>query len=365
MHTMIDRLRAFNMWRDDFLIEASTLLLIIGFIMGTVDIFVTGSVATQQWFKVSWAIVQALAIDGLFFAVWGKVARAEWTRASMKQTIPLAFVGIILAVVAALVNDILTYQQINGIVNSIDAMKQLGISVTAFTHVRAVLVVAVGVLVQLFCRSHGTVEREIAAPSIAIAAQETEIAEEIPNSLAVNFSRMLTEGYVYQLVDPRTNLPFYVGQTTGKLASRLLEHIKDSCNSAKKQVIEELQNEGLLPGIEVLETIPISETWRQQLNEQETYWIEKLRSIGTQLTNVAPPLAKRDDRCGGFLTQKLQDEKRLQILRESSKPSDREILQFLADHPSMKQKEIAAQLQISESRISRLKKPKGGEEIAS
>lgn len=148
-----NKLRAFNAWRDDFLIEASTLLLIAGFVMGTVDIFVGGGIATQEWFKVSWAIVQALAIDGLFFAVWGRVARATWTRDQMGKNAALVGVGLVLALVAALVNDILTYQQINGIADSIDAIRKLGIDVTAFTHIRAVLVVGVGVLVQLFCRS--------------------------------------------------------------------------------------------------------------------------------------------------------------------------------------------------------------------
>lgn len=156
-HFGIAELKALNEWRDEILIEASTFLLIAGFIMGTVDIFVGGGIATTLWFKVLWAIIQALAIDGLFFAVWGKVAKAQWTRANLQRNIPLVAVGLVLALVAALVNDILTYQQINGIANSIDAIKQLGIDAQTFTHTRAILVVGVGVLVQIFCRADGTV----------------------------------------------------------------------------------------------------------------------------------------------------------------------------------------------------------------
>jgi hypothetical protein len=152
----IAQLKAFNAWRDDFLIEASTLLLIAGFILGTIDIFVGGGVATATWFKISWAVVQALAIDGLFFAVWGRVARAAWTRANLRKNISLVSVGLVLGLVAALVNDILTYQQVNSLADSIDAIRRLGIDVQAFTTARAILVVAVGVLVQLFCRSDGT-----------------------------------------------------------------------------------------------------------------------------------------------------------------------------------------------------------------
>src|ERR1700681_2667486 len=98
----IAQLKAFNEWRDEILIEASTLLLIAGFILGTIDIFVGGGVATAAWFKVSWAVVQALAIDGLFFAVWSRVARAKWTRATLGKNAALVGVGLVLALVAML-----------------------------------------------------------------------------------------------------------------------------------------------------------------------------------------------------------------------------------------------------------------------
>src|SRR5450755_4285666 len=123
----IAQLKAFNEWRDAIVIEAATGLLISGFILGTIDIFVGGGVATAAWFKISWAVVQALAIDGLFFAVWGRVAKAQWTRANLQKNIPLVAVGLVLALVAALVNDILTYQQVNSLANSIDAIRKLGI----------------------------------------------------------------------------------------------------------------------------------------------------------------------------------------------------------------------------------------------
>src|SRR5438876_9469038 len=100
MKNIIETLRSFNAWRDDFLIEISTLLLMIGFCMGTVDIFIRGNISASQWFTVSFAVVQAIAIDGLFFAVWSKIRQATWTRANIFKNLALIFVGVVLAAVA-------------------------------------------------------------------------------------------------------------------------------------------------------------------------------------------------------------------------------------------------------------------------
>lgn len=173
-------LRSFNNWRDDFLIELSTLLLMIGFIMGTVDILTRGGLVTATWFTLSWAIVQAIAIDGLFFAVWGKIARAKWEKGHRLRYTAMVFVGVILAIVAMLVNDILSYQQLANIADSLVAMHSLHIDSSLFVHTRAILVVAVALLVQLFCRSHSPTVATSVAP-----AQATVITECPATSVAI------------------------------------------------------------------------------------------------------------------------------------------------------------------------------------
>jgi len=135
-------LRAFNRWRDEFLIELSTLLLLVGFVMGTIDILARKGIAVQGWFTVTWAIVQAIAIDGLFFAVWSRVARAEWTWRTAPKNMSMIVVGLILALVAMVVNGILGYQQVAGIADSFTAMTALHISASAFALTRAILVVS-------------------------------------------------------------------------------------------------------------------------------------------------------------------------------------------------------------------------------
>jgi signal transduction histidine kinase len=149
-----ERLRQFNNWRDDTLIDASTLLLMIGFIMGTFDLLTRIGIATSPWFTGLWAIVQALAIDGLFFAVWAKVARFKWAKATWLHGIAIVAVGLLLAIVAILVNAVLSLQQLTGIADSLQAMAMLHISSIAFVWARAILVVTVALLVQLFCRGN-------------------------------------------------------------------------------------------------------------------------------------------------------------------------------------------------------------------
>jgi hypothetical protein len=148
------KLRQFNEWRDDFLVELSTLLLMIGFIMGTVDLLTRGGMAINGLFSFLWAVVQAVSIDGLFFAVWGKVSQYKWQHGIWKG-LSMIFVGIILSLVATIINGILAYQQIKGIPDSFKAMAQLGIDPYTFTWIRAGLVVSVALLVQLFCRGKG------------------------------------------------------------------------------------------------------------------------------------------------------------------------------------------------------------------
>lgn len=146
-------LRGFNAWRDDFLIELSTLMLMIGFVAGTVDVFTKGGLSTNYSFNVAWAIVQAIAIDGLFFAVWGRIAQATWSGATWLKNIMLIFVGLLLAIVATLVNGLLSYQELMSVANVKDAMATLHVDQAAFTYARSILVVLVAILVALFCRS--------------------------------------------------------------------------------------------------------------------------------------------------------------------------------------------------------------------
>lgn len=91
---------------------------------------------------------------------------------------------------------------------------------------------------------------------------------------------------VYVLIDPRTNLPFYVGVTTRRLLCyRLSSHVNDAVHLKMRgdryELIREICAAGLRPIIALLETV--DKDWP----EAEQFWIEYLRFLGAKLTNIA------------------------------------------------------------------------------
>ena len=165
-------LRAFNVWRDDFLIELSTLMLMAGFIVGTIDVFTSGNLYSVPIFNVGWAIIQAIAIDGLFFAVWGKIRRATWTWKSCFPNLMLIVVGLLLAIVATLVNGLLSYQELTKMDSIAQAMANMSIDQSTFTYARSILVVLVSILVALFAREDTSDQQKMSLKDATIAHLE-------------------------------------------------------------------------------------------------------------------------------------------------------------------------------------------------
>jgi hypothetical protein len=165
----------FNNWLEPFLVEAAMPLLIIGFITGTIDLLTGGSIANSGLFKYIWAVVQATAIDGLFFSVWLQVRRASWStwKEGLRAT-ALVLIGVTLGAVALMVNDILSLQQVNGVASSV-AMQSLDISPVVFTHIRATLVVVVAILVALVREDHVKEQAIQVTLEQAIALKNEEI----------------------------------------------------------------------------------------------------------------------------------------------------------------------------------------------
>src|SRR5258708_36088308 len=136
-----DGLHSFKVWFSDFAIELSPLLVLVGMLITGVDIYLSGRLATQIWFEIPWAIAQVLAIDGLWFAVWLRILshKHEGKVWPWLRFVGMAIVGLAMVVVAFIMNDVVLFQQVNGIASSGGVMATLGIPFPLFTHFRSSL----------------------------------------------------------------------------------------------------------------------------------------------------------------------------------------------------------------------------------
>src|SRR5260221_705410 len=103
-------LKSFNHWWDEFILEAIKPAAILSMGLGTVAIFNLQGLAISPWFVTLWAIVQAMSIDGLFFATWDRLFSQRLKKANALAIIGLTFIGLILALIAIAINAILGFQ---------------------------------------------------------------------------------------------------------------------------------------------------------------------------------------------------------------------------------------------------------------
>lgn len=147
---------------DAILVRICQFCLMLGFIAGTIAVLSTRyNINATPWFNITWAVVQAIAIDGLFFAVWSIWQRSKgqgWLRAWY------FFIGVLLGCVASLVNDIVSFSELNRVSTISLTMQQLHISESDFSLSRSVLVVLVSILIVTLPRGKqqqsGTVPNE-------------------------------------------------------------------------------------------------------------------------------------------------------------------------------------------------------------
>jgi|SRR5579859_289407 len=130
---------------DAILVRLCQFFLMLGFIAGSIAVLSTRyNINAASWFNITWAVVQAIAIDGLFFAVW-----SIWQRSKGQGWLRLwyFFIGLLLGCVAALVNDIVSFSELNKVSTISLTMQQLHINESDFSLSRSVLVVLVSILI--------------------------------------------------------------------------------------------------------------------------------------------------------------------------------------------------------------------------
>ena len=99
-----------------------------------------------------------------------------------------------------------------------------------------------------------------------------------------NSPHLLAPYIIYALVDPRNNAIRYVGRAH-EPQIRLREHIRSEreANPAKYRWLRELEKQGLLPRVEVLEGVYGS---LEDADARERVWIRHFINAGAELTNI-------------------------------------------------------------------------------
>ena len=88
---------------------------------------------------------------------------------------------------------------------------------------------------------------------------------------------------IYQLIDPRDNLPKYIGFTSKSVPDRIKDHYHEKGNTPKNQWIRKLRKLGLKPNYRIIEDFNDS-NWQ----EREKYWIALHKQVGLKLKNTLP-----------------------------------------------------------------------------
>src|SRR5438105_12855783 len=106
---------------------------------------------------------------------------------------------------------------------------------------------------------------------------------EQPNRIRISVRPQMR--YIYALIDPRDDEIHYVG-VTKNVYTRLEQHTRyTSGTEGKRAWIEDLEQQGLAPELEILETIEASPDIDLIAQEREKYWIFKLLKSGAPLLN--------------------------------------------------------------------------------
>jgi len=194
-------------WLIQFLEAAimrlSILFLVAGAILGTIAILAPQfHLSSIPQYNLTWAIVQAFALDGLFVGVLFQL-RDNWGRYDLPTRTWYGLIALLLGIVAALINCTLAYQEVNQTANVVDAMSQLGINQVTFSYIRSVLVVLVTALVCTLPKKHQPSEVDQVDTKVDEIVEQAVSAE--VGTLRVELTEVKQMLYTIFEVQPSTN----------------------------------------------------------------------------------------------------------------------------------------------------------------
>jgi excisionase family DNA binding protein len=91
---------------------------------------------------------------------------------------------------------------------------------------------------------------------------------------------------IYALIDPRDKAIRYIGFSFDA-QNRLYRHLRGKDNPYKRHWLESLREIGLVPILQVLETIDAGPDAYSTACEREQFWIDKMGRSGAPLLNIA------------------------------------------------------------------------------
>lgn len=163
--------REFKAWFTDFTLVYTPIFVLVGIIMTGIDVYLNLGIATGLWFKIPWAMVQVLAVDGLWFSVWIRILTDEYKWKWVAYHAFIILLGLALTGIGIIMTDIVFYQQAMGLADSIAAMNFIGIPVGLFLHSRAVLLMAtatIALILDKVMRSRSRSNRKFSPKSESI-----------------------------------------------------------------------------------------------------------------------------------------------------------------------------------------------------
>ena len=101
--------------------------------------------------------------------------------------------------------------------------------------------------------------------------------------------------YVYALIDPRTNTPFYIGKGS---KNRMFDHLKDNRGVRKQEVISQIRKDGLEPvPTKLVENLTEDDAYKKEIELIKKYGRKGIDENGILCNNLLeafPPIMTDD-----------------------------------------------------------------------